>query len=108
MHAVGSVQVDLLAAGDIRGFNHLIDIRRTEVLAGVAVLSDAAGVADVSVVNHEMRWLIFLMFGAGVIKVRKLVESYAAIAFGRAKQVLARSAIRGQFRQFFEPAMSGA
>src|SRR6185437_8194774 len=83
---VGWVQVDPLALGRIRGFFHLVDIGRAEVLAGIAELSDASGVADVGVMNHQVRWLIFFMLGAGMVKIGQLVERQFAVALRFAKQ----------------------
>ena len=43
---------------------HLVDIRRTKILAGTAVFHDATLVANVGVVNDQVRGLIFFVLGA--------------------------------------------
>lgn len=74
MDAVGEVHVNLFAAWYVGGFDHFVDLRRAEVLAGVAILDCAARVADVGVVNDQMNGLIFFVLGAGMIDVGELVE----------------------------------
>src|SRR5271166_2633949 len=87
MHAVGRIEVNLQAAGRVGGLDHLIDTGRTEVLAGVAEFLHAAFVTDVGVVNDEVRRLVFLMLGAGMIDVGKLIEGELAVAFCRANDM---------------------
>ena len=93
VHAIGRIEVNLLAAGDVGSLHHLVHIRRAKIAAGIAILGDASGVADIGIVNHQMSRLIFLMFGAGMIKIGELVESNSAITFGEAKQLCATIAI---------------
>src|ERR1035437_526345 len=52
--AVGRVQADALAIGLAWIFDHLVDIRRAEILAGAAEFLHAARVADVRVVNDQV------------------------------------------------------
>ena len=59
--------MDLLAAGNVGGFHHLVYVCRTEVLAGVAILLHASRIADIGVVDDQMCGLVFFVFGAGVI-----------------------------------------
>src|SRR2546423_7821628 len=61
VHAVGRIQMDGLSARRTCLFFHLINIGRTEVLAGVAILHHAARVANISVMNNEMAGLILFM-----------------------------------------------
>src|ERR1051326_4391660 len=49
MDAVRRVQMNLLAIGNVGRFHHLVNIRRAEVLAWIAVLGNAPRVADVRV-----------------------------------------------------------
>src|SRR5207302_4068661 len=81
VHAIGRVQADALAIRGGRVVHHLVDVGWTEVLAGAAEFLDAALFANVGVVNHKMRGLIFFVLGAGMIEVGKLVESQLAVAF---------------------------
>src|SRR5664279_1218921 len=101
MHAVRSVQMDLQSAGRVRGFDHLVNVGRAKVLAGVAVLFHAALVADVGVVDHEVRRLVFFMLRAGVIHVGQLVEGELAVALGGADNARLRSAVRWKPLQLF-------
>ncbi len=82
MHAVRGVQANALAVGLGGVIDHLVDIRGTEILARVAIFFHAAGVANVCVVNDQVRRLIFFVLGARVVEVGELVESKFAIAFG--------------------------
>src|SRR5207249_9590965 len=80
VHAVRWIQADALSVG-LRGvINHFIDVRWTEVLVRAAQLFDAALIANVSVLDDQMRGLIFFMLRAGIIKVGELVEGELAIA----------------------------
>ena len=88
--------MDLQAARRVGGFDHLIDVGGAEVLAGVAELLHATLIADVGVVNDQMRRLVFLVLRARVIDVGELVEGQLAVAFGRADDVRFRAAIRRQ------------
>ena len=53
---------------------------------GLAVFLHAARVADVRVVDDQVRRLVFFVLRAGVIEVGELVEGQLAVALGRAKQ----------------------
>src|SRR5476649_2943018 len=90
--------MDAFAVGRITaaGVFHFIDVRRTEVLARIAVFGDAFGVADVCVVYDQMRRLVLFMFGAGVVEICQLVKRKFAIALGFADELCARSAIGGK------------
>jgi hypothetical protein len=74
--AVGSVELEALAVAFGDDF---IDRRGTEVLAGVAVLFDATGGADVGVGHQQVRGLVFLVAGAGVEDVGDFVEGKLAV-----------------------------
>ena len=50
-------------------FFHLIDIGRAEVLAWIAELRDTAGIADVGVMDNQVRRLVFFMPGAGMVEI---------------------------------------
>src|SRR5437588_1458510 len=80
VHAVRWIQADALSVG-LRGvINHFVNIRWAEVLARAAELFYAALIANVGVVDDQMRGLIFFMLRAGIIKVGELVEGELAIA----------------------------
>src|SRR5579864_1644526 len=82
---VGWVQADPFAVGLGRVVNHFVDVGWTEILAGAAVLLHTTRVTDVGVVDDQVRGLVFLMLGAGVVKVGEFVERKLAVAFGRAE-----------------------
>ena len=70
-------QFDALICSRLRavaGVDHLVDVRRTEARAGIAVLLAAARAADVGVVDDEVRRLIFGVPRAGVVDVGQPVE----------------------------------
>ncbi len=96
VHAVRGIQADALAMG--RGFvvHHLVDVRGAEILARAAKLFHATLIADVGVLNQQVRRLIFFMLGAGMIEVGEFVEGELAIALCRAKHVCLRASIGGE------------
>src|SRR5438309_6775693 len=93
VHAVGRIEVNLLATGDVGSLDHLVDIGRAKIATGIAIFSHTAGVTDIRVVNDQMSRLIFFVFGAGMIKIGELVESNSAITLGEAKQLCSTTAI---------------
>jgi len=60
--------------------NHFIDIRGAKCVQGLRILW-ATRVANVGVMDHEMRWLVFFVLGAGVVEVGELVEGELAVTF---------------------------
>src|SRR5690349_20852426 len=76
------------------------------MLAGIAILLHAAHIADLGIVNNQVRGLVFLVLGAGVVEVGELVESELAIAFGVVQQVGVGAAVGGQLRQLLHARMS--
>ncbi len=90
---------DLIGVGDVAGFavdtvgrvdfqfrlaffrDHLVNRRRTKILAGVAVLADAAIAANIGLEHDEMARLILFMARAGMIDVREAIERELAVAF---------------------------
>ena len=92
MDAVRSIQVNLLRGRNISGLHHFVDVGGAEMLAGIAEFGDTARVADIRIVNHQVRRLIFLMAGPRVIEVRQLVEGELAIALEIAEQMAFRPA----------------
>src|SRR6516225_4801980 len=74
VYAVCRVQADALAEGLRYVVDQFIDISGAEVLARTAVFLRAAGVADVGVGDDQVRRLVFLVLGAGVVEVGELVE----------------------------------
>ena len=80
MHAVRRVQMDFLSLRCVGRLDHLVHICRAEVLARTAVLLNTTRVADVGVVNYEMRRLILFVLRSRVIEVGQLVERQLAIA----------------------------
>src|SRR5579859_346450 len=89
---------DLIRIGDVAGFavhavrkidlqsppalflNHLVNSCRTEILARIPVLDNAAIDANVRVQNVQVAGLVFLVPCAGMIDVRQPVECEHAIA----------------------------
>ncbi len=82
--------------------HHLVDICGTEILARAAEFFYAARVADIGVVNDQVRGLVFFVLGAGVIEVGELVEGQLAVAFGRADQMSFVAAVRRQFGKLLQ------
>src|SRR5438094_354302 len=80
VHAVRWIQADALSVGLGGIINHFVNIRWAEVLARAAELFNAALIANVGVLDDQMRGLIFFMLRAGIIKVGELVEGELAIA----------------------------
>src|SRR5579863_135535 len=76
--AVRRVDLQVLAF-TARIIFHLVDRRRTEVLAGIAVLARAAAVADIEVGDAQVARLVFFVMGRGVVDVGELIESQAAV-----------------------------
>src|SRR2546426_2471938 len=100
VHAVRWIQADALSVG-LRGvINHFINIRWTEVLARAAKFFNAALIANVGVLDDQMRGLIFFMLRTRVIKIGELVDGELAVAFGVAEQRSFVAAIRGKHGQF--------
>ncbi len=85
--AVGRVQADALAVRLGRVFDHFIDVRGTEILAGAAEFFHAFRVADVGVVDDQVRRLVFFMLRAGVVEVGEFVEREFAVALGGAQHM---------------------
>src|SRR5579863_6286529 len=61
MYAVRRVQADALAIGLVRVIEHFVDVRGTEILARAAEFLDATRVANIRVVDDQMRRLIFFV-----------------------------------------------
>src|SRR5581483_5955835 len=100
VHAVRRVQADAFAVRRAAVVHHLVNICRTKILARAAEFSNAALLTDVGVVDDEMRRLIFLVLGAGVIEVSQFVEGQLAVTFKWTEKVGLIAAVGGQFRQF--------
>src|SRR3974377_1304498 len=107
VHAVGRVQVDLHAARRVAGFDHLINARRTEILAGVAVLLHAALIADRGIADDQVCGLVLLVLRSGIIDVGQFVESQLAVTLGRANYVGLGAAIRRSLRERFHAVVCG-
>ena len=76
-----------VCTGAIRIFFHLVYRRRTEILAGIAVLNRTAMVANIKVRNLQVGGLIFLMICARVEHVRNLIEGQLAIRFDPCRRI---------------------
>ena len=74
MYTIRWIQADALAIRLRRVVDHFVYVRRTEILTWAAKFFHAAGVADIGVVDDQMRGLIFFMLCAGVIEVGQFVE----------------------------------
>src|SRR5882724_13492803 len=59
--AVGGVQADALAVRRARVVQHFVHIRRAEILAWAPELFHAALIADVRIVDYQMRRLILFV-----------------------------------------------
>ena len=85
-----------LPLGWRRVVDHFVDVRRAEILAGAAEFLHAARVADIRVVNDQMRGLIFFVLRPGVVEIGEFVECQLAVALGRANQMLLGAAVEGK------------
>ena len=61
--------------------HHFVDRGGTEILAGIAVLANAAVAANIRIENDEMARLILFVARAGMIDVGEAIEGKLAIAF---------------------------
>ena len=95
MHTVGRVQADTLAVWLLGVLDQFVDVCGTEILAGTAEFLDAPLVADVGILDDQMRRLIFFVFGAGVVEVGELVDHELAVALGRPEQMGFGAAVGG-------------
>src|SRR3954462_293663 len=96
VHAVGRIQTDAFAVRLAGIIDHLIYVRRTEILAWAAEFLHATRIAHVRVMDHQVRRLIFLVLRARVIKVGKLIERQLAIPLGGSEQASLPPSVRGQ------------
>src|SRR5882724_1163257 len=76
--------------------DHLVDGRGAEMPAGVVVLLAAAGLADRSVGDMQMRRLVLLVLGAGVEDVGHLVEGQRAVVARRLVRRRMRAELLGE------------
>src|ERR1700722_3451004 len=82
VHAVRGDQADALAVRLRRVIYHFVHICGTEILTGAAEFFHAARVANICVVNDQVRGLVFFVLGARVVEVGELIESKLAVTFG--------------------------
>ena len=85
-HVLQWTQFDALICSFLRavaGVHHLVDVRRTEARARIAVLLAAARAADVGVVDDQVRRLILGVPRARVVHVGQPVERELAIDLRR-------------------------
>src|ERR1700722_10253042 len=61
MHAVGEVDVDLLAGWFTRLLHHLVHRSGTEMLAGVAEFLHTTMVTNIQVANHQVYGLVIIV-----------------------------------------------
>src|SRR5271165_741928 len=85
--AVGGVQADALAVWLACVVDHFVDVSGTEILAGAAEFFHAARVADIGIVDNQMRGLVFFVLGARVVEVSEFVEGEFAVPFCGPEQV---------------------
>ena len=101
MHAIRWIQADALAVG-LQLSHPPFRKRWPDRISGMGCrILLRSVVADVGVVNDQVRRLIFLVLGARVIEVGQLVEGQFAIAFRRAQEVGFGSAVSGELASFF-------
>ena len=74
MHAVRWIQTDAFSIRLRRVIDHLVHVSWTEILARAAEFFYAARVANVGVVNDQVRGLVLFMLGAGMIEIGELVK----------------------------------
>ena len=79
MHAVRGANLQLHAA--VRFLGHFVHGCGTKILAGIPVLLDAFGCADIGICNLEMARLILFMARPGVIHICQPIESELAVSF---------------------------
>jgi hypothetical protein len=107
VNAIRRVQANALRVGLSGVVNHFVDIGRAEILARVTEFFYAARIADVGVVNDQVRGLVLFVLGAGVIEVGKLVESQLAIAFRGAEEMGLVAGSSPSFFRCWYPAVEG-
>src|SRR5579862_715443 len=98
VHAIRRVQADALSIGLGGIVHHFVYVGWAEILARVAKFLYASRVANVGVVNDQVRRLVLFMLGAGVVKVGELVEGQLAVAFGGTDEIGFSATIRRQLR----------
>ena len=96
MDAVRRVQADAFAVGLGCVFDHFINVCGTEILAGAAEFFYALRIADIRIVDDQMRWLVFFVLRARVVEIGKFVEGEFAVALRGAEQMRLCAAIGGQ------------
>ena len=106
MYAIRRVQADALAVGLSSVVHHFVHVRRAEILARAAKFFYAARVANVGIVNHEVRGLVFFVLCAGVVEVGELVKGQLAVAFGGTEKMGFVTAIGGQFGELLQVLVS--
>jgi hypothetical protein len=77
MDTVGKIYLQSSAGFSL--FNHLVDISRTEILAGVAVFSPAPVNTDTRIRHSKMARLILGMLGPRIVNIGQLVEGKLAV-----------------------------
>src|SRR5439155_3276389 len=94
VHTVRWIQADALAVRRSGIIEHLVNISRAEVLARTAVFADAPRLANVRVVDDQVRGLILFMLRAGMVEVSEFVECQLAITLCVTEKMGFRAAIR--------------
>src|SRR5438128_1932103 len=107
VYAVRWVEADALAVRLARVIDHLVYIRRAEVLAGAAEFLYAARIANIGVLNDEVGRLIFFMLGTRVTEVGELVEGELAVAFERTEQARFVAAVSRQHGELLHALITG-
>ena len=80
MNAVGGIDFQT-RAGTLRAGFHLVNRRRAEILARVAVFHRTALVTDIEVGDLQVARLIFVVMGARMKDVRNFIEGQPAVGF---------------------------
>jgi hypothetical protein len=107
VNTVRRIQADAFSVR-LRGIvDHFIYVGWAEILTGTAEFLNAASVANVGVVNHQMRGLVFFVPRAGVVEVGEFVERELAIASRWTDQVTFAPAVCRQICQFLEVLVPG-
>jgi len=108
VHAIRGIQADPLAIGLRLVVDHLVDIRRTEVLARAAKFFNATAIANVGIVNDQVRRLVFLVLCARMIEIGELVECKFAVPLCAVQKMRLPVSIALQIGYFFHALITGS
>jgi hypothetical protein len=76
---VGRVQADAFPLGASGIIQHLVNIRRTKMLAGTTKLADTSRLAHIRVMDDQMGRLILFVLRPGMIEIGELVKGLLSV-----------------------------